>query len=141
MIRFANKYDNNKIIELLKDFAIKSNNPMTNNPLAWSKTYIEQILITLYAGRGFVLIDDDQTGILVAARTECFWLKDIYQLQEVMLTGTNKFVIARLIKEYVKIAKEMLNKNEIQQAIMASYEDLGFERYGMVKLEQHWEIK
>jgi hypothetical protein len=114
---------------------------MTNNPLAWSRTYIEQILTILYAGRGFVLIDDEQTGILVAARTECFWLKDIYQLQEVMLTGTNKFVIARLIKEYVKIAKKMLNKKEINQAVMSSYDDLKFERYGMIKLEQHWEIK
>lgn len=141
MIRFANKYDNDKIIELLKDFAIKSNNPLTNNPLAWSKTYIEQILFTLYAGRGFVLIDNEQTCILVAAKTECFWLKDIYQLQEVMLHGTNKFVIARLIKEYVKIAKEMLEKKQINQAVMSSYEDLRLERYGMVKLEQHWEIK
>ena len=141
MIRFANKYDNDKIIELLKDFAIKSNNPLTNNPLSWSKTYIEQILATLYAGRGFVLIDDEQTGILVAAKTECFWLKDIYQLQEVMLTGTNKFVIARLIKEYIKIAKEMIRKKQINQAVMASYEDLRLERFGMIKLEQHWEIK
>ncbi len=141
MIRFANKYDNNKIIELLKDFAIKSNNPLTNNPLAWSKTYIEQILATLYAGHGFVLIDDNQTDILVAARVESFWLKNIWQLQEVMLTGNNKFVIARLIKEYIRIAKDMLNKGEINQAIMASYEDLGFERYGMVKLELHWEIR
>jgi hypothetical protein len=24
---------------------------------------------------------------------------------------------------------------------MASYKDLGFERYGMVKLELHWEIR
>lgn len=141
MIRFANKYDNDKIIELLKDFAIKSNNPMTYNPLAWSRTYIEQILATLYAGRGFVLIDNEQTGILVAAKTECFWLKDIYQLQEVMLTGTNKFVIARLIKEYINIAKEMLEMKQINQAVMSSYDDLKFERYGMVKLEQHWEIK
>jgi hypothetical protein len=141
LIRFANKYDNDKIIELLKDFAIKSNNPITNNPLAWSKTYIEQILATLYAGHGFVLIDDKQTGILIAARTPCFWLKDIYQLQEVMLTGKNKFVIARLIKEYVKIAKEMLEKKAINQAVMSSYTDLKFERYGMVKLEIHWEIK
>ena len=141
MIRFANRYDNDKIIELLKDFAIKSNNPLTNNPLAWSKTYIEQILATLYAGHGFVLIDDNQTDILVAARVESFWLKNIWQLQEVMLTGNNKFVIARLIKEYIKIAKDMINKGEINQAIMASYEDLGFERYGMVKLELHWEIK
>lgn len=141
MIRFANKYDNNKIIELLKGFAIQSNNPMTNNPMHWSKTYIEQILATLYAGKGFILIDDDQTDILVAAKIECFWLKGIYQLQEVMLTNNNKFVIYRLIKEYIKIAKEMLDKNEVQQAIMASYEDLKFERYGMIKLEQHWEIK
>jgi hypothetical protein len=141
LIRLANRYDNDKIIELLKDFAIKSNNPLTNNPLAWSKTYIEQILATLYAGHGFVLIDDNQTDILVAARVESFWLKNIWQLQEVMLTGNNKFVIARLIKEYIRIAKDMLNKGEINQAIMASYEDLGFERYGMVKLELHWEIR
>jgi hypothetical protein len=141
LIRYANKYDNDKIIELLKDFAIKSDNPMTNNPLVWSKTYIEQILFTLYAGRGFVLIDKEQTGILVAAKTECFWLKEIYQLQEVMLHGKNKFVIARLIKEYIKIAKDMLDKKQINQAIMSSYDDLKFERYGMIKLEQHWEIK
>lgn len=141
MIRFANKYDNDKIIELLKDFAIKSNNPMTNNPMHWSRTYIEQILATIYAGRGFVLIDDEQTGILVAVKNECFWLKGIFQLQEVMLTGSNKFVIYKLIKEYIKIAKEMLRKKQIDQAVMSSYEDLRFERYGMVKLEQHWEIK
>jgi hypothetical protein len=141
LIRFANKYDNNKIIELLKDFAIKSNNPLTNNPLAWSKTYIEQILATLYAGHGFVLIDDNQTDILVAVRTESFWLQNVWQLQEVMLTANNKFVVTRLIKEYIRIAKDMINKGEITQAIMASYKDLGFERYGMVKLELHWEIK
>jgi hypothetical protein len=141
MIRFANKYDNNKIIELMKDFAIKSTNPITNNPLAWSKTYIEQILANLYAGHGFVLIDDKQTDILIAAKTECFWLKEIYQLQEVMLTANNKFVVSRLIKEYVKIAKEMLEKKQINQAVMSSYTDLKFERYGMVKLEIHWEIK
>lgn len=141
MIRFANKYDNDKIIELLKDFAIKSNNPLTNNPLSWSKTYIEQILATLYAGRGFILIDNEQTGILIAAKTECFWLKDIYQLQEVMLTGNNKFVIYRLIREYIKISKDMLRKKQINQAVMSSYEDIALERYGLIKLEQHWEIK
>lgn len=141
MIRFANKYDNDKIIELLKDFAIKSDNPMTNNPMAWSKTYIEQVLSQLYAGRGFVLIDNEYTGILVAAKIPSFWIKDIFILQEVMLHGLNKMVIARLIKEYIKIAKDMLNKHEINLAEIASYDDYGYERYGLKKLEQHWEIK
>jgi len=140
MIRFANKYDNNKIIELMKDFAINSNNSITYNPLVWSKTYIEQILATLYAGHGFVLIDDKQTGILIAAKTESFWLKDVFQLQEVMLHGYNKFVITRLIKEYTKIAKELLKKREINQATISSYDDLKFERYGMKLIEYHWEI-
>lgn len=141
MIRKATKYDNNKIIELIKDFAIKSNNSMTYDPLKWSKTYVEQILATLYAGHGFVLIDDNQTGILIAAKTECFWLQDTFQLQEVMLHGYNKFVIVKLIKEYIKIAKQMLNENQIQQAVMASKNNVKFEKYGMVKFEEHWEIK
>ena len=50
-------------------------------------------------------------------------------------------MIPRLIREYIKIAKEMLNNKQINQAVMSSYDDLKFERYGMVKLEQHWEIK
>ena len=57
MIRFANKYDNDKIIEILKDFMINTKNPMANNPMLWSKTYVEAVLNTLYAGRGFVLIE------------------------------------------------------------------------------------
>ena len=141
MIRQANKYDNDKIMELLRDFCFKSNNPITKDAFNWSKTYTEQILANLYAGRGFILIDEKQTGILIAAKFQSFWRQDKIQLQEVMLHSNNKFVIVKLIKEYIKIAKAMLNKNEIQQAIMASYEDYGFERFGMIKLEQHWEIK
>ena len=58
-----------------------------------------------------------------------------------MLTGNNKFVIYKLIREYIKIAKEMLNNKQINQAVMSSYDDLKFERYGMKKLEYTWEIK
>jgi hypothetical protein len=120
---------------------IHTKNPMANNPMVWSKTYVENVLNHLYAGHGFVLVDNDVTGILVAFKSPAFWSDKIYQLQETMLHGKSKFVIARLIKEYIRIAKNMINKGEINQAIMASYEDLGFERYGMVKLELHWEIK
>ena len=141
MIRYANKYDIDKIIELLKDFAIKTESQLKGNPLDWSKTYVMQLITNIIAGQGFILIDDEQTGILIAYKNHCFWNDKSIQLQEVMLHGYNKFVIAKLIKEYVKIAKEMLKNNEIQQAVMSSYDGVKFERYGMVKLEQHWEIK
>lgn len=141
MIRKANKYDIDKIIELLKDFAIKTESQLKGNPLDWSKTYVMQIITNIIAGQGFILIDDEQTGILIAYKNHCFWNDKSIQLQEVMLHGYNKFVIARLIKEYIKIAKELLRKREINQATMSSYDDLKFERYGMQKLEYTWEIK
>jgi hypothetical protein len=141
LIRQANKYDIDKIIEFLKDFAIKTESQLKGNPLDWSKTYVMQLITNIIAGQGFILIDDEQTGILIAYKNHCFWNDKSIQLQEVMLHGYNKFVIARLIKEYIKIAKELLRKREINQATMSSYDDLKFERYGMKKLEYTWEIK
>lgn len=141
MIRYANKYDIDKIIELLKDFAINTDSQLKGNPLDWSKTYVMQVITNIIAGQGFILIDDEQTGILIAFKNHCFWNDKSIQLQEVMLHGYNKFVIARLIKEYIKIAKKLLRKREINQATMSSYNDLKFEKYGMQKLEYTWEIK
>ena len=141
MIRFANKYDNDKIIELLKDFAIKSDNPLTKNPLTWSKTYVKTIFTALYAGRGFILIDQEITGFLVAVKNQCFWNKDVYQLQEVMLHGKTNMVIARLIKEYIRIGKEMTEKHEINQAVISSYPHVDLSKFGLKLLEHHWEIK
>jgi hypothetical protein len=140
LIRQANKYDIDKIVELLKDFAIKTDTQLKGSPLDWSKTYVMQLITDIIAGQGFILIDDKQTGILVAYKSHCFWNNKSIQLQEVMLHGYNKFVITRLIKEYTKIAKELLRKREINQATISSYDDLKFERYGMKLIEYHWEI-
>jgi hypothetical protein len=140
LIRQANKYDIDKIIELLKDFAIKSENELKGSPLDWSKTYVMQVITNIIAGQGFILIDDEQTGILVAYKSHCFWNDKSIQLQEVMLHGYNKFVIARLIKEYIDIAKELLKKREINQATISSYDNINLERYGMKLIEYHWKI-
>lgn len=140
MIRFANKYDNDKIIDLLKDFASKINSPLASNPLSWSKTYVENILNTLYAGRGFVLVDNEVTGILVAFKAPYFWNEHIYQLQETMLHGKTNIIIARLIKEYIKTGKEMLEKKEINQVVMSSYPNIDLSKFGFKLLEHHWEI-
>jgi len=141
MIRFANKYDNEKIIELIKEFAIKIDTPLASNPLTWSKTHCESILTMLYAGLGFVLIDDEQTGILVAVKSKYFWNNNIIQLQEVLLTGKTNIIIARLIKEYIKVSKNMLNKGEINQAVMASFVGVNLSKFGLKQLEHKWEIK
>jgi hypothetical protein len=140
LIRFANKYDNDKIIELIKEFAIKIETPLASNPLSWSKTHCEHILTMLYAGLGFVLIDNEQTGILIAIKSKYIWNNNIIQLQEIMLTGKTNIVTARLIKEYIKTGKEMLEKKEINQVVMSSYPNIDLSKFGFKLLEHHWEI-
>jgi len=141
MIRLANKFDIDDIVRLLKDFAIESDNPLTLHPLKWSKTYVESVLASIIAGRGFCLIDDEKTGILIALKSQCFWVENEWQLQEVMLHSKSKILMYRLIKEYVKIARDMIKNNEITHAMICSYKDDKFERLGMKKTEIHWSIE
>lgn len=141
MIRQANKYDIDKIIDLIKDFAIQSNNPMAHDPIKWSKTHVIQVITNILAGHGFILIDEEQTGILIALKLECMWCKGIYQLQEVLMHGYNKIVMARLIKEYARIADCMIVDGEIFEAIIGSYGDTNLEKFGMEKIQNLWRVK
>lgn len=141
MIRLANKHDIDDIVRLIKDFAIKSDNIVTKDPMKWSETHVRSILAHIFAGKGFCLIDDKKTALLIAVKAPIFWIDNIYQLQEVMLHGYSKITIGRLIKEYCKIARGMIANGEITQATISSYKDDGFERLGMKKIEIHWEVE
>jgi hypothetical protein len=140
LIRQANKYDIDKIIDLIKDFAIQSNNPMAKNPLKWSKNYVVQTITNILAGQGFILIDEKQTGILIAIKAPCLWCPDTYQLQEVLMHSKSKLLLARLIKEYMRIADCMFYDNEISEAIIGSYGNTNLEKFGMTKIQNLWRI-
>lgn len=141
MIRFATRHDNNAIINMMKQFAIDAKYPMAKNPMNWSQTYIEKTLNELYAGRGFVLIDDKYTGILIAVRTQSFWIPEFIQLQEVMLHGKNKFIIGRLIRDYARIAKQYVEQGKINEAVMFSNNDCDYTGFDMIKFESAWRVK
>lgn len=141
MIRFANKFDIDEIIKLLRDFAIKSDNILTNNPQKWSESYVRAVIAFILAGKGFILIDENKTSILVAIKSECFWIQNEWQLQEVMLHSASKKIAAKLVREYIRIAKDMLNKGKITQAVLASHLDADYSNSGLQKFELHWELK
>lgn len=140
MIRQANKYDIDKIIDLIKDFAIQSNNPMAHDPIKWSRNHVMQLITNIIAGQGFILIDEEQTGILIAVKIECIWCKGVYQLQEILMHSRSKILLARLIKEYARIADCMLYDGEISEAIIGSYGDTNLEKFGMIKTQNLWRV-
>lgn len=140
MIRFANKFDIDDIIKLLKEFAESSPLAMKFDPMNWSRTEIVATLTSILSGQGFILIDNKKTSILIAVKSNPMWVNNAIQLQECMLYSPNKITQSKLIMKFVSIAKEMLEKKEIHHAVMYSYVDSNFEKLGLKKTQYIWEV-
>lgn len=140
MIRYANKFDLDDIIRLLKEFAERSPLAIQFDPMKWSRTQIVGVLSGILAGQGFILIDEKKTSILVAVKNRPLWVPDAIQLQEVMLYSENKITMTKLVKEYVRIAKDMKAKGEIQSALMYTNKWADLEKIGLKHFENIWEL-
>ena len=130
MIRLANKFDNAEIIKLFKEFQEKHQLGLVEEKFKWSEEYANQQLNKLYAGLGFVLVDDEYKGVLCVIKAPCFWVKDLFILQEVMWYGQDKKTSVRLLKEYIKIAKKLKEDKYIKEFYFSSLNNTNFEKYG-----------
>lgn len=140
-MRYATIHDKEKIIDLLKEFAIGSHYPMAQLPLMWSKTYIENALQIILNGRGYILLNDAEDAILIAVKMPSFWVPTYIQLQEVMLHAKSKQTMVKLIKEYVKLAKKLVQQGEIHEAVLACNTDANLSKLGLSKFENNWRVK
>lgn len=138
MIRLANKFDNEQIKELLKEFHRKHGNALSLHIDKWSGTFVDEQLAKIYAGLGFVLIADD--GFLCAIKAPCFWIPKLWILQESMLFSTSKKTSVKLIKQYIKIGNEMKEKGEIVEFYISNFSDADLSKFGAIKIANDWVI-
>lgn len=140
-MRLATLQDKDKIIDLLKEFAIGSHYPMAQQPLMWSRTYIENVLNVILNGKGYVFIDETDDGLLIAVKTQSFWIPSYIQLQEVMLCAKSKKTMVKFFREYAKLAKKLIAQGEIHEAVIACNTDANLSKLGMCKFENNWRVK
>lgn len=138
MIRLANKFDFDAIKSLLIDFFNDSRHPLAEEIDKWSATHVDNILTKIIAGLGFVLIDDDGQGLIVAVKHESLWVPKVFVLQEAMWYAKNKTTGVKLIKEYISIAEGMKERGEIKQFYFNAYRDADFHRYNARKISTCW---
>lgn len=138
MIRLANKFDNEQIKEFLKEFHSKHGNALSHHIDKWSGNYVDEQLTKIYAGLGFVLIADD--GFLCALRGPCFWIPNLWVLQETMWYSKSKKTSVKLIKEYINIGKEMKNSGEIIEFYISNFSDADLSKFGATKIANDWVI-
>jgi len=137
-IRFANQFDNDKIKELLIDFYKVYKHPLVSDTSKWSATHVDKVLANIYAGLGFVLIDEKATGFLVALRNPCIWIPETYQLQEAMWHGKTKGIKVKLLKEYLSIAKAWKKEGKIVEYYFNNYGNANFTKYNMKHIGHIW---
>ena len=122
----------------MKLFATEYNSPLTNNPMLWSKTHIEETLLQIVSGKGFILIDEKNRGLLIAMKIPVFWIPKMFQLHELMLRSDNKITTIKLIKEYIRCGKDMLDFGSIVQITMPTSSDVDLSKIGMEKINSIW---
>ena len=121
MIRKATRYDIPRLLEMVEAYALE----MPVKSLSEVKNHhpkdVEQLLFEIIMGRGFILIDQHMTGVLIALKNKNIWSKTVVELNELLWwvepDHRNGTIGGRLWKEFDRMAEEMLKAGTIQMVV------------------------
>ena len=121
MIRKATRYDIPRLLEMVEAYALE----MPVKSLSEVKNHhpkdVEQFLFEIIMGRGFILIDQHMTGVLIALKNQNIWSKTVIELNELLWwvepDHRNGTIGGRLWKEFDRMAEEMLKAGTIQMVV------------------------
>lgn len=146
MIRLANKFDLENIIEILKKY--REDAPLSAMRKANNKEYIEKLISGIIAGAGFVLLAEKNKqiiGVLIAAKFPNVWNPEAIQISELAywVNPENRGSSAgyRLLETYIRRCEKMKADGEIEFftiSKMVNSPDLKFAKLGFSKLEENW---
>lgn len=120
MIRLATRYDIPRLLEIVEAYSFEYPIHTLGLKEHHSPKHVEQLLFSIISGRGFVLIDKNMTGALIAIKQNNIWCPDVVELHELLWwvepEHRNTTVGGKLWIEYDKIAQQMLNDGMIHCA-------------------------
>jgi hypothetical protein len=140
MIRQASKFDNDYIIDLLIEYQNINNHAQGLDRENWSREFVHEKLNKIHAGAGFVLVDDELNGVLCAVKSPSFWVKNTFILQEALWYARSSKLALKLLKEYIKIGKELIRDGLVSELHFSSYGNANFNKLGAKQESTHWII-
>lgn len=142
MIRKATRYDIPMLLDLVREYNKEIPIKVYKNKELHDETYVSNLLFTLIKGRGFVLIDDDFRGMLLAVVIANVWCPKAFELHElawwVEPEYRNTSLGGRLWIEFNKEAQKMLNEKRVSSvytSLMENSPSIDYEKRGFKKLE------
>lgn len=120
MIRLATRYDIPRLLEIVEAYSFEYPIDTLGHSENHSAKHVEQLLFSIINGRGFILIDNNMTGALIAIRQNNIWCPSVVELHELLWwvepENRNTTVGGKLWIEYDKIATKMLKDGVINCA-------------------------
>ena len=120
MIRLATRYDIPRLLEIVEAYSFEYPIQTLGKSQNHSPKHVEQLLFSIINGRGFILIDNNMTGALIAIRQNNIWCPSVVELHELLWwvepENRHTTVGGKLWIEYDKIATKMLKDGVINCA-------------------------
>jgi hypothetical protein len=121
MIRLATRYDIPRLLEIVEAYAYENPIKTLGKTEHHNPKHVEQLLFSIILGKGFILIDNNMRGALIAIKQNNIWSPNVKELHELLWWVEPEHrkgsVGGRLWKEFDKIGTEMLERNDVDYVI------------------------
>ena len=141
MIRLANKFDIPILIAMIQEFSKETLIQKYKDQALWDKKYVGNLLYSLILGRGFIVIDEDLKGMIIAMITPNVWCLKSNQLNElawwVAPEARNGLLGGKLWIEFNKQAQKLLDEKRIDvvmTSLMANSPKIDYSKRGFKQL-------
>lgn len=142
MIRQANKFDKQDIIEMLRLF--RNESPFIDYKSLENVDYISSLIDRIIAGQGAIFIESNK-GMIIGLIQPTIWSDEIYCMQElawfVKKEFRNSSVGYRLLRAYIDFAEELKRQDRIKfytMTKMVTSPDVKYDKFGFRKIEECW---
>ena len=117
MIRLATRYDIPRLLEIVEAYAYEMPIKALGRPCNHFPRYVEEMLFGIIAGRGFIYIDNNMRGAIIAIKQGNVWAPNVKELNELLWwvepEHRNGTIGGRLWKAFDERAKAMLKAGDI----------------------------
>ena len=141
MIRLANKFDIPILIAMIQKFSKETLIQKYKDETLWDKKYVGNLLYSLILGRGFIVIDENLKGMIIAMITPNVWCPKSNQLNElawwVAPEARNGLLGGKLWIEFNKQAQKLLDEKRIDvvmTSLMANSPKIDYSKRGFKQL-------
>jgi hypothetical protein len=117
MIRLATRYDIPRLLEIVEAYAYENPIKTLGKPDNHNPQHVEQLLFSILMGKGFIYIDENMRGAIIAVKQNNVWCPNVKELHELLWWVEPEYrdgtLGGRLWKAFDQTGTEMLKRGDI----------------------------